>query len=241
MEEIAAAEAAAYQIARDYPEADPLVAATAAHSAALLASKGAEAGVAAAAGVRAAMAMMRGTPLEQVHSLAAATADAVAEEAHDMEVAAANGIPGSGAAALSKGVPGWSLESWIGSLSFDKVVADALTSRLEKAMEEAGITGGLGDTASQEAFLRSLAINGGVDVILALLKETPVLKRMAEAICDNATELQRLKDEQEQAALFEQTEEVEGGELSPQTYADEAMRPTRPYSQRARASALKGH
>ena len=137
-----------------------------------------------------------------------------------MEVAAANGIPGSGAAALSKGVPGWSLESWIGSLSFDKVVADALTSRLEKAMEEAGITGGLGDTASQEAFLRSLAINGGVDVTLALLKETPVLKRMAEAICDNATELQRLKDEQEQAALFEQTEEVEGGELSPQTYAD---------------------
>ena len=216
-EQAAAASAAAYNIGATYPQAEPLVAAAAAHAAALLAGEGADAGIAASAGVRAATALMQGSSLEQVHAQALATAAAVS---------------GGDEAGSLPPLPGWSLESWLGSLRFDGMVSAALKKRLTEALGKSpkgdgggggksrGEGGGKGISTGtsatlEEAFVRGLVTHGSVETVYGLLKETPLLHDIAAAIFQHASKLHQAKEQadaerkEQEAALQQATREQE--------------------------------
>ena len=92
-------------------------------------------------------------------------------------------------------IPGWSLESWLGSLKFDKLVSDAILKRVREAMPA-----GQSIRAYEQAFVVKLGEHASVETILCLLKETPVLRRIAEAICAQAEDLVRELEEARIAA-----------------------------------------
>lgn len=103
-------------------------------------------------------------------------------------------------------IPGWTLESWLASLEFDKLVSEAILKRVRDAVPE-----GHNIRAYEQAFVAKLGEHGSVDTIMAMLKETPVLRMIAEAICAQAQSLvaelneARLDKEraEEQAAVLE--------------------------------------
>lgn len=105
-------------------------------------------------------------------------------------------------------IPGWSLESWLSSMHFDKLVSEAILKRVRDAVPK-----GHSIRAYEQAFVCKLGENGSVTTILALLKETPVLRLIAEAICGQATELvaelEAARAEAEKAAAREEKREQE--------------------------------
>jgi len=104
-------------------------------------------------------------------------------------------------------IPGWSLESWLASLSFDKLVSEAILKRVREAVPK-----GQSLRAYEQAFVVKLGEHGQVDTIMALLKETPVLRLIAEAICGQAqslvAELQEARLEAERAKALADAEEA---------------------------------
>ena len=74
-------------------------------------------------------------------------------------------------------VPGWSLEAWLGGMGFDKLVSDAILARIRSKVPE-----GRSTQQFEQAFVIKLGELGSSETILALLKETPLLQRIADAI-----------------------------------------------------------
>lgn len=108
-------------------------------------------------------------------------------------------------------IPGWSLESWLSSMKFDRLVSEAILKRVRAAVPK-----GQSIRAYEQAFVCKLGENGSVATILALLKETPVLQYIAEAICGQAqslvTELENARVEAERAREREERREREQAE-----------------------------
>jgi hypothetical protein len=166
VEQAAAAAEAAWRAEAAHPQAPPLVAAAAAHVASLVAASGGSPGVAASAAANAANAILRGETIASVHSMAIATARA--SQPFDESRAAQEGCVA---------MPGWSLEQWVDSLKLGDYVTASLLGRLKEMAAPR-------PTAPLELpFLRRLADDPeGVQIILALLKERPVLPQIAERI-----------------------------------------------------------
>ena len=183
VEECCAATDAATVILGDYPSAPPMVVATAAHVAATIAaSGGAEPSICRSAGVRAAMAIMRGEPFESVNELAMATAEAAMK---NREEAASAGGDEDGLGTVTDGLPGWTLERWIASLDLHKRISHALLKRLRDMVEP-------GPTEAYELpFFLKIAGAGTPDTVLGMLKETPVLHQIAHIIHAEAQKMVR--------------------------------------------------
>lgn len=105
-------------------------------------------------------------------------------------------------------IPGWSLESWLSSLSFDKIVSEAILKRVRDAVPE-----GHSVRAYEQSFVAKLGERGDVELIMALLKETPVLRMIAEKICSEAqtlvAELEEARREKEMAEAEEKRRQDE--------------------------------
>jgi hypothetical protein len=98
------------------------------------------------------------------------------------------GQPVGAVSSSSRGIPGWSLESWMGSLCLEQLISKALTTRLRKALASAGAAAESHETAELE-HLCTLVSQGSVDTIVGLLTESSVLNRIAEAVHSNAKQL----------------------------------------------------
>ena len=116
--------------------------------------------------------------------------------------------------ATAPAIPGWTLEAWLGGLSFDKVVSDAVMKRVREKLPQ-----GVPTQAYEQAFVTKLGERGSVDTIVALLKETPVLQQLAEAICAGAVELKTELDEAK-AAQEEAAAEAAAEAARPKTAAE---------------------
>lgn len=195
VEQAAAASEAAWRAEAAHPNGPPLSAAVSAHVAALVVAAGGLPGVAASAGAHAANAFLRGESLTSVHAQAVETAKA--SRPFDETRAAAMGcVP----------LPGWSLEQWVRSLSLDEYITRALVRRLTEMAAP-------NPTAPLELpFLMRLAdVAGGVETILALLKEQPVLTQIAERVHQEAKKmLDRRRQPTASADAGKQTRRLRG-------------------------------
>ena len=149
--------------------------AAAADAACMLNSSGAEAHVAITAGERAAVGVV-------VHH---ETLEAVHESAGEMaEICASRGAAAADDVAPVV-VPGWSLEGWLHSLPLEGVVVGAARKRLDETVSERATSmGGEARRKLERAYVEHLGRNGSVEMVLALLKESPVLYDLAQAIYD---------------------------------------------------------
>lgn len=99
-------------------------------------------------------------------------------------------------------VPGWSLTSWLSSLSFDALVSEAILKRVHE-----NVPAGRSVQNYEQAFVCKLGEMGSFDTVLALLKETPLLQNIAQRICDHAVGLAaEMRDARESQAEEERLE-----------------------------------
>lgn len=90
--------------------------------------------------------------------------------------------------------PGWSLASWLNSLSFTAIISDAVLKRVRSAVPK-----GTPPADYERAFIARLGELDSAETVLALLKETPVLVKISEAICGHAKVLSEELAEAERA------------------------------------------
>ena len=106
-------------------------------------------------------------------------------------------------------VPGWSLETWLGGLPFDKLVSDAILKRIRSKVPD-----GKDLQAFEQAFIVKLGELSSSETILALLKETPLLQQVADEIYTSAKQLgtelgeaRAMEKAMEEAAAAEEAEQ----------------------------------
>ena len=121
-------------------------------------------------------------------------------------------------------IPGWSLESWLTGMNFDHLVSEAVLKRVRAKVPEGAST-----RKYEQAFVVKLGERGSADTVLALLKETPLLRQIAEKICEQATELA--------AELASVRAEAERERQEEERKAEEARRMKQ---QASRQGSLKG-
>ena len=85
--------------------------------------------------------------------------------------------------------PGWSLEMWLSAVPFNRLIAEAILKRMRAAVEGMKATEGAAYELAFVTRLGKLGADVGTETILALLKETPVLTQISEAICEHARAL----------------------------------------------------
>ena len=78
-------------------------------------------------------------------------------------------------------IPGWSIDTWLSSLPFNAVIADAILSHLY-TMDETGAIYGPRDSKLELSFLSKLGQAGSRSVVMSLLRSAPVLDRIADVI-----------------------------------------------------------
>ena len=79
---------------------------------------------------------------------------------------------GSEAAVDPADIPGWTLEKWLAGLPFDAIVSNAVLKRVHERTPP-----GMSTAKYEKRFVTMLGKNCTTDVVLALLRETPVLNQ----------------------------------------------------------------
>ena len=171
--------AAVSEVLSSHPRASPMLAAVAASSLSRLVAAGAEVNVAITCAKRAVKSLSDGVSLEKVSGVVKSTAGFIREQATAQLDAVSVDVD-------------WSLEAWLESLNLNELVlTPALTRPLREHVQSSSTAGAT--KSIEKSFIENISKFGSSETVMELLRESPLLHNLSEAIFEGAVTLAKVQ------------------------------------------------